>query len=161
MHVSDVTGIIAQGDATQLLDGTATGYTYEFNDKPSDAIKLGNETNNAEIFFRGSDITDGADFGCKIYGYPLNGPAKLICDISGVISEGIMWNDLTDHLYADTLTRTDTHISTVVGADSGSDRIATVAFDTVGYGWLYSEFYDISAAGNCISGSINAYMRVF
>lgn len=149
MRTSDVTT-----DDTQL-DGETAGLTYHYTDRPSEAFGLGPESNAAEIIFPGSDVSDGNNFSAKLYGYRTGeAPAEFLADISGTAGLARI-ADVTTALYTDTLViASQGHIKTLSVADSGNDRVAKLAFDCVGFQWLYVEFYDVSA-------NWNAYIATF
>ncbi len=149
MRVSDITT-----DDTQL-DGETAGYTYHYTDRPIDSYSLGPEANAAEIIFPGSDVSDGNNFSAKLYGYRVNdAPAEFLADISGTAGLARI-ADVTTALYTDTLViASQGHIKTLSVADSANDRVAKLAFDCVGFQWLYVEFYDVSA-------NWNAYIATF
>jgi len=163
IKVSDITGIIAQSDQTQLIDGETDGYTYDSSDKPAkDILKLGPEANAIEAFFLGKDVTQGAGFGVHVWGWAAGGgPAELLAEISGTMGTARV-GDSTVNCYASTLTVTSTHIKTAAAADSGNNRICKFAVDVAGLPDIFFEFYDISTVGaECISGAINGYWRYF
>lgn len=135
------------------LDGTTAGLTFQFDDKPAAAKKVGTELNGVEILFYG---TDAADETCnfKVYAYRANGPAILVC--TGVAVLGTALHS-TGTYYADTLEITD-YWSTCHVLDSGNNRIARLTFDLRGYQWVYVEI-DIPAASQVasISAEISGY----
>ena len=161
--VVDVTGEIANKDMTQLLDGSTSGYTFDFSDKPTHGITLGPEDNASEVYFTCTDTSDDYDFGFQLFGYAQGGPAEKICDITGLFGTANL-GDSTKALYADTLTVTSTHIRTVTTSDSGNNRIAKITWDNAGHKFLIGMFYDISGAGEALegaSGVVNAYIRFY
>lgn len=132
------------------LDGETAGYTYHEHDRPSGAFELGEDCNAAEIVFAGSDASDGNDFNCKLYGYARSGPAEFLGDISCTIGTARI-NDVTTALYIDTITVAEQgHIKTLSVSDSGNNRVAKLAFDTIGHKYLYVEFYDVSDTVNAL-----------
>lgn len=141
------------------LDGTTEGYTYCFADKPAKAatgdpagaIRVHPAWNNAQVIFWGSDAADEA-CNYKLYAWREDGPAALVC--SGTFTLGTAYAVATDpnYLYADTITATDVWPTEVVVSDSGNNRVASVAFDLLGYSWLYCEI-DIPASGQVATAS--------
>lgn len=168
----DITGEIAQGDQTQLLDGTKPGYTFQFRDKPAGAWPVDPAGNAVEIIFEGQDVTDNSDFGMNLYGYVgTDGPAERICDISGIFGtaryqDGSAFSGDVDtaRYYADTLViSNDDHLVAPVVKDVGANRVAKLQFDAVGYTWLLGEFFDISGAGEAAvsGGAVRAKIRYY
>ncbi len=150
MRVSDVTV-----DDT-VLDSSTAGFTFAPDDKPEDSLQLGPEVNGIEIIFQGADSSDAQNFQARFYGYPINGPAEFICDVSGTIGTARGNEDSTTNLYADTLViDSQQHVKSVAIKDAGgNNRISKLVFDSVGYRDIYCEFPDVTAG-------INAYARGF
>lgn len=169
MQFNDVTGIIAQGDATQLLDGSTSGYTFDFTNKKSGAKELPHEANGITIQVQGYDVADDGAFTLNVWGYPEDGPAELMCEATCAwgtarVSDVTWVSDPSDNLYADTIDVTTlAHIRDMSGVDSGNNRICKLWTDAVGYRWIYPEFAGISGAGEALdsTGSMNAFVRWF
>jgi len=137
-----------------VLDGETAGYTLHEHDRPKAAFELGPECNGCEIIFPCSDASDDNDFNCYLYGWPAAGPGSLMADISCTIGLARI-KDVTTALYVDTISiDSQNHIKTLSAFDSGNDRIARIALDTVGLKYLYPNFYDVS-------DTVNAYIRTF
>ncbi len=131
--------------ADTKIDPTAPGYTYHEHDRPTSAYRLGEEANAAVIIFESPIAINDSDAAIRLWGYPAAGPAEFICDASVTI--GNIWvNDITTDLYADTIViGTQAHLKTVSVADSANGRIAKLAFDCVGYKYLYMDCSYIDA----------------
>ncbi len=118
------------------LDGTTSGATYAFGDKPDAAVKLAASANGVELFFYGTAAANKtANY--KIYAYRGNGPARLIC--AGVVTTGAAVTGATNTFYCDTITIiTNNNDCSVI--DSGNDRAAILYLgDMRGYSWLHCE----------------------
>ena len=139
------------------LDAATGGHTYDWHDMPRDKVfAMGEEVNAAEIYFMAYDTSNNKEFNARLFGYSARGPAELIADMSGAFGLARV-NDGANDLYADTLGFSQReHIKGIAVSDSGSDRIAKLALDCVGYKYLYVEFYSI-----CANGRHNAYIRAF
>lgn len=134
-----------------LLESTATTYRYgEFTKR--DVFLLGPEFNACEIIFV-AEADDTDYFQCRIWGGggKTDGRmtvAEFICDMTGqagtAYAGDLTLGDPSDLRFIDTLTiDTQGHIKTASIADSATNRVAKLAFDTVGLTWLYAEFEDV------------------
>jgi len=131
------------------LDGTTSGYTFQFADKPSAAIEIDPTWNSVDIYFYG---TDAANETCnyKIYGWKANGPALLLT--SGAFTLGAAITGGTTEYFADTITETDMHAVSAV-TDSTNDRVAVLHLTSLrGIKWIYCEI-DIPASSQVASAS--------
>jgi hypothetical protein len=119
------------------LDGTTAGYTFQFADKPAEAISLNPEDNEGEIYFYGTDAADEDITGYKVYTWKENGPARLWCN--GAVTLGAALKS-AGVFYADTITVTD-GTADCNSFDNGNDRVATLYLNSLkGCRWLYVEF---------------------
>lgn len=143
-HNSLRTGVTA--DDTPL-DGATKNLTYAIGDKPSTAATVHPNWNNVQIYFYG---TDAANETCnfKLYAYREDGPAVLVCYGSFILGTAVTGG--TSEYYADTISITDVWPAEVVVSDSGNNRVCTLAFDVIGYKYLYCEI-DIPASGQVAS----------
>lgn len=132
LRASDVTA----SDPNQL-DGTTAGRTYQFIDKPRNAVAIRNSWNAVEVVFYG---TNAADLLCnyKVWVWKENGPARLAC--SGSFTLGAALRS-TGVYYADTISVTSATCSSAVLDAGAADRVATlVVGDVRGSKWIHVEF---------------------
>lgn len=135
------------------LDGTTSGLTFKFADKPAAAVAVNPEWNVGEVIFEGSDAANEV-CNYKIWAWRENGPAKLVA--YGAVTLGAAITGDTNGFYADTITVTAaTWITTVKVSDVAADRVASLAFDLCGYKWVYCEI-DITTAAT-ITPRISGY----
>jgi hypothetical protein len=160
MRNSDVTA-----DETPI-DGSASGYSYCFSDKPSHAKELGLEFNGAQIFFSsGKSFAQGtgdasmvADKSChfKLYGWPSNGPCMEICEGTISFGENRIWpvaegHDLTEAVgcWSIELDSTAKHPSLITVANNDDTQgLANLTLDTVGLNHIAVIFDDVSTPCN-------------
>jgi hypothetical protein len=153
-----------------LIDGSTTGYTYRFEDKPSHAMQLGTEYNGAQIFFSagqgfGQGLHDtsavaGKQCNFSLYGWPSNGPGMNICDGTvqagggqifpvaeghdGSESLGCFSIDITDHWPT----------SITVAPNDMTNTMTTLTLDLAGIEHIAVLFGDVSFP-------INAHIRPY
>jgi hypothetical protein len=73
VFTTDITGIIANGDQTQVLDGVTAGYSYDQHDRPLHSYPIGPEWNRATGYVVTSDGTANKTGALKVWGYAQNG----------------------------------------------------------------------------------------
>ncbi len=146
------------------LDGATASYTYQFADKPSNAVQLGSgdETrfNGCQIYFYGTDAaTEDSDY--QIWAWRKDGPAKMVC--YGTATLGSAVTGATNTFYADTVTSTDVWPTDVTVSGSGdgawnsNPSVASVSFDLMGYEWIYVQFTDSGETAATMSAAIAGY----
>lgn len=132
------------------LDGSTTGRTYQAVDREVHAatirtaqsvtpyITLDEETDAVTISIDGTGA-DGNTAVFNIYGYGEDGPAERIyhtvtCTLGTAVAG-------TGKLYAEQISGTDVHSSTIGIKDSGAagNTVAKISFDTSGLRYLYFE----------------------
>ena len=125
-------------DATPL-DGSTAGLTYQAGDRLESAcIPLDEETDAVTIIIDGTGA-DGNLAIFNIYGYGLDGPAERIYHtVTATLGTAVAG---TGKLYAEEISGTDVHSSTIGIKDSGAagNTVAKVSFDTSGLRYLYFE----------------------
>lgn len=123
------------------LDGTTSGRTFQPGDRlrlESACIPVEQSTDAVTIIIDGTG-SDGNSVVFNIYGYGLNGPAERIYHtVTATLGKAVAG---TGKLYADHISGTDVHTSTIGIKDSGAngDTVAKVSFDTSGLRYLYFE----------------------
>jgi hypothetical protein len=138
------------------LDGATSSLTYNWTDKPTAAVKVGEETNAALIRFTGKAAEDKT-FSWRVYVYKEGGPAKYVAHGTGALGAAIVSG--TEY-HADTLSISGRGwFKGVKAIDSGNDRIAYLAFDLCGHKWIYVEIDDIGGAGECTE--VSTYLTTF
>lgn len=135
------------------LDGTTTGYTYQFSDKPATAKGVETTHNRVEIIIYGIDANtaDGNDatVNFKIWAWRERGPARLV--YSGTATLGTAKASSTEY-YTDTISGTSYWITSVEVIDAdGSNRAASLAFDLQGHKYLHFEVDIPATASNPVS----------
>lgn len=150
------------GDVTvvdTVLDSSTAGFTFHESDKPASAYELNPEYNAPIIIFETKDASDNKNISINLYGYPVNGPAEFIAELSLTVGTARI-NDSTRSLYVDTIVRTndvsDGHAKKITIRDSGNNRIAKVWFDGMGLRNVYSEVSDMTTGM-----SVNPKIRSF
>jgi len=73
----------------------------------------------------------------KIYGITDQGPPQLIASIVWTMGTALADGTTAGYLWAGTAVVTSTHASTIVAADSASNRVCSVSFDCTGFRYLY------------------------
>ena len=166
MRSADVT------EADTIIDGSTSGYTWCFSDKPSHARQLGIEYNGAQIFFTGGksygegisewDVTQDGRATAKIIGYPSNGPGFEICDVSILVGENRAYPTVEGidasesvaccSLVLDSTVKHPTNI-TISNADD-TQGIANLTMDTVGMEWIAVQYSSV-----CFP--VNAHIRPY
>jgi uncharacterized protein (UPF0333 family) len=135
---ADDTLTIAAVDAT-LLDGTTSGQTFMASDRLTTySVLLDEFTDAVEIHFysTGSDTANDTAK-VNIYGYSADGPAVRIYEATTVTLGTAVSPD--EGLYADAISGTDKHITTVNVKDEAANTVAKMTIDTVGLKYLYFE----------------------
>jgi hypothetical protein len=161
VFTTDITGIIANGDQTQVLDGVTAGYSYDQHDRPLHSYPIGPEWNRATGYVVTSDGTANKTGALKVWGYAQNGPAELIGDISFTLGTAHV-TEVTSCLVADTLTIVANPGGLTCQDNTADNRIAKFTFDNYGYKWLFFEPYEISATSVAFVGAgVNVYLRPF
>lgn len=160
MRSADVTADDTLLDPTGT---TTTAWLSDFTDK--DVFELGPECNACEIAFV-AEADDTDYFQCNLWGGARMGNQAigvLLCCVTGQAGAAIgdiTHADSTARLFIDTITiDSQSHSKTISAIDSGNNRMARLAFDTVGIRYLYPEFEDVGDATEC--DRINAYIRTF
>ena len=166
--------MVRSGDVTAaetLIDGSTSGYMYCFSDKPSHAIKLGDEYNGVQIFFSaGKGFGEGLhefsavpekECAFQIDGWASNAPAMKICDGSVQVGESRIFpvndgHDASESLVCCSIALDDEpHPASIsVHNVDSTNGIASLTFDTAGLEWLSVTFSDVSAP-------INAHIRPY
>lgn len=149
------------------LDGTTSGYTYDWSDHPEYA-RMYHVTNGANGIVLRFEVTEAgvADqaFGVRLWAYRPNGPAEFLGDFSCLLGADTISHTATA-LHCDTITETaDTHIAGCTVYDTGNDRIAKIKIPWVGHEWLYCEFYDFTDGGeamNDVTGTLQGYVSYY
>lgn len=130
-----------------LLDGSTAGHTFHESDRPASAFRLTQEYVGSVIMFENYDTSDAKNSGVNLWGYPLEGAAEFIADISLTTATARI-DDITTDLYTSGITLvsdlSNGHIKKIKITDSGNGRIAKLWFDNVGYAYLYAEVYDLT-----------------
>jgi len=135
--------VSAAGAETDLV--AATGYTVGIPTAASTALGpkrlikqfgAGQETyaNVTELLCYAT-ASDNNNVDISIYGGHGSGPPEYLGNFfwtfgTAIRSSGVRW--------ADSCVVTGTHIKTIAVADSGNDRVVKVAFDAIGYEYLYA-----------------------
>jgi hypothetical protein len=155
----------------EVIDGSTSGKTFRFEDKPSDAMWMGEEFNGVELLFVGgygstvdntpadalagiggdnTGVVAADTFDCVIWGWADNGPAERIVDVSITCGAKNRYDDFTTALYANKIVEVkDYHVADAAVYDAdGSEGIAKIAFDTAGLRWIYCEFTDAVSTGD-------------
>lgn len=118
------------------LDGTTTGYTFQFADKPSTAMRLKPEDTYGELLFYGTAAADKV-VNYKVYLYRANGPAVLWCN--GTATTGTALRS-SGAYYCDTITVTDVTGDATAYDGGGNNRVATLHLNNLrGYAWIFVE----------------------
>ena len=138
-----------------VKDGTTTGLTFMFSDKPAITKQVGPEANICEILFEGAGSANDT-FSFKMYSYSVNGPAEIIA--AGDCILGTAKYDST-HLFCDSVTFTDltNWLDTPVRVDHGNNRMCRVCFDLFGTRFIDIEFTNIGGGGQ--ASAIRAHIR--
>jgi len=147
------------------LDGTTSGLTYVFSDKPSSAKPVEYGWNGVDIYFKGvaTPILPG-DVNEKYVDYKVyiwkneSGPGLLWC--YGRATMGTAVTGVTNGYFVDTVTCTDVHAETegtrVKFTDSGNNRVAVLRLgDVRGAKWVNIE-YDFPTDGNVAATSMTS-----
>ena len=123
--------------AVTVLDGTTTGYTYQFSDKPTvGVIELEQDTDAVIITISG---TGSANNACvfNMLGYGVDTPAERIyTTVTATLGTAVAG---TSQLYADTILGTDYNTQTVGIYDSGNNAVCKMVIDTSGIKYLLFE----------------------
>jgi len=129
------------------LDGTTTGYTYAFADKPAGAVPIPSTWNSIDVYFYGTDA-DGEAGNYILYGWKDNGPALLLT--SGAATFGTAVTGAATTFYADTVTETDVHAVSAV-TDTAGNRVCVLHLTGLkGISWIYCEMdVDTCATMSC------------
>ena len=129
----------------QALDGTTSSYTYKWDDKPTEALEVGPESNAVEIIFYGKAAADKT-FSWKLWAWRENGPAKYIAHGTGALGTAVQGTANT--YFADTLVITaQAWLKGVGRKDNANNRITSLALDLCGYKYIYIEFTDVGGGG--------------
>jgi len=162
----------ADEDATTIDLAASKG---NFASMPSGAVQIrpnterGSTANGIEIIFAGGSAADKT-FSYKIYAWrAINGPAALVCSGTGTLGtmDVVTYPSgaaVTDIFYADTLTCTDTWITTIGTVDnSGGNRCSRLVFDTCGYEWFYVEITEADGVdpGTGQAGDVSAFYSYY
>lgn len=123
-------------DATPL-DGTTAGRTYQSGSFVTTyAVPLDAETDAVIISISGTG-SDGNTVAFHIYGAGIGSPIERIYHtVTATLGTGVAG---TGQLFADTISGTDVHTSTVGVYDSGNNTVCKIKFDTQGLRCLYFE----------------------
>lgn len=165
-HAGTFAGANSFIDGTLLIDDTYTNMRLYM---PPKAKQIDPLANGMELVFKVADGTNNAQFGCIIWGYSADSTtwqtigAERIADISGVLGNVPSAKDATSG-FADTVTiLSQSHLTTVTALNDAT-RLAKLAFDNVGYKYIWTEFYEVTTAtGVSPAGdkSIAAYLRYY
>ena len=162
------TVIRAEADEDTALAVATAG---NFAGKPTTAFQLLSDDyglvsgiNGGEIVFCGGDAANDT-FTYKIYLYRKpNGMARLAATGTGTLGtqQVVIYPQggaATTKFWADTLTVTDTWISTAASSDTvGSNGVASIVMDFAGYAWLYVEITNADGTTGIEAGDITAYI---
>lgn len=125
------------GDVTAadtILDASTAGSTLDWEDRPTAKwweVPMG--ANGLAVRFEMYDTSDGKTARADFFGYRSNGPAMFLGDMSLAAGTARI-SDLTTDLHIDTINEdVDAQIGGIAVYDSGTDRIAQINFDNVGY----------------------------
>ena len=157
---SDFTGF-DKWDATNVLDASTAGYTYDAHDrKKSLCIEIGPEWNRTTGFVVLGCATEDANARLKVYGYAQNGPAEVIADVSltcGTASFGE--TDVTRTFGVEKFTAV--HLASNAGWTTYDNpgKFSTFRFDNIGYKWLYFEPSEVTATSALFGCTMNIYIR--
>lgn len=120
--------------------------------------------NGVEIIFAGTAAADKT-FSFALVGYAAeNGPAETICTGTGTLGTQAVVKyphnsaAAANTYYADTISVTSYHVTTIAVADSGNNRIAKVWLDALGYKYLRCIVYDADGSG-AEAATVGAYIR--
>ena len=147
--VTDDTLTLSAVDATPL-DGTTANRTFKPTDRLSlYSVRLDERTDKVEVHFysTGSD-TAGDTAAINIYGYGADGPAMRVYDATTVTLGTAVSPD--GGLYADGISGTDKHVTTVSVKDENADTVAKMTIQTHGIRWLYFEPETFTGISNMI-----------
>lgn len=152
--IADVTAAIAANavDATDLA--AATGYSSA----PAgelDLLAAGDMTQDNRIaMILYATAIENATVTQKIYGRNEGGPPQLIASIVWTIGQALRGTGIR---YADTVVITDTHLTAIEDADSGSNRVVSVLFDATGYRYIKTLFTAASSTITAVTCLYKGY----
>lgn len=135
---ADKTLSISAVDATPL-DGSTTGRTYQAADRTAAYCIVLNEEADAVIITIDGTGADGNSAVFNIYGYGADGGAdRIYHTVTATLGTAVAG---TSRLFADQISGTDTHVTTVAVRDSGANgnTRAKIALDTTGLKYLMFE----------------------
>ena len=136
------------------LEGTTSGTTFNFADKPLAAVPLKPQNFSADVIFYGTAAADKT-VNYIIYAWKADGPAKYLCN--GVATTGTAITGATNTFWADTITIVTNNNNCYV-TDSAVNRVAVLHLgDLQGYEWVYCEFDIVSANIAAASCQITGY----
>ncbi len=125
-------------DATPL-DGSTSGRTYKPSDRTGSYCVVLSEECDAVVITMDGTGSDGNSAVFTIWGYGRSGPDERIYHtVTATLGTAVAG---TGRTYADEISGTDTHITTIGIKDSAGagNSIAKIAFDAVGYRFLMFE----------------------
>ena len=159
-----------------LIDGTSM-MTTDFTSR--DVLELGEDVNGVQVTFIAECATATPDtFACNIWGAAKAGfgQAKdatatshptcpeFICDITGAGRDGY-YTDTTVRLFLNDISVINQRHGKTVTVQPGDLTLtpspSKVLFDTVGYDWLYFEFYTVGTGASNEVDRIMPYVRGF
>ena len=137
--IRDVRSLSFSAVDGSALDGLTAGQTYQAGDRLETAcVRLDEETDAVTIVIDGTGA-DGDLAIFNIYGYGEDGPAERIYHtVTATLGTAVAG---TGKLYAEEISGTDVHSSTIGVKDSAAagNTVAKVSFDTSGLRNLYFE----------------------
>lgn len=147
MRKSDV-----ESDEATITDFKPSAIVANNADASESWYSLNPEGNGAEILWYQADATDNTNGTVQLWGAAVhNGPAELITEISGTVGTASILNDTTALAY-DTLNIifNGRPVNIKVSDASGSNRVSSITFDTMGLKFLKPIWPDISSAQNAL-----------
>jgi hypothetical protein len=153
----------AASDVSYFLDGSTSGRTQCFSDKPALAREIGPEWNYVESIFTMKNCITSEYAACKIWGYSKGGPAELICSIC-VKSSMVKFNattDATHSFWGGAITMdVNNHIGDITCLSPASAcSIGKLRFDLAGYRWILFDPYEITVGDGTLF--FNAWIRPY